>query len=191
MSSAARRSPSTAADRRIVATRLTLRPWEVGDLDALHGLWTDADVRRFLWDGEVISREKAEEVVRAGIDSFERHGFGFWGVRERGREELAGFGGFRFVEPGKDVEILYGIAPRLWGRGYATEAARALLAWAFRETDLLRIFAGGDSPNRASLRVMEKLGMRFEANRVTVAGETPYWVIERGEFLRQPGSRQH
>lgn len=139
-------------------------------------------MRRFLWDGEVISREKAEEVLRAGIDSFGRHGFGFWGVRERDNGDLIGFCGFRFVEPGEDVEILYGIDPRLWGRGYATEAARALLAWAFRETGLTRIFAGADAPNRASFRVMEKLGMRYDGMRPTVAGDAAYWVIERSEF---------
>ena len=147
-------------------------------------------MRRFLWDGDVIPREKAEEVVRAGIDSFERHGFGFWGVREKGREDLVGFAGFRFVEPGGDVEILYGIAPGLWGRGYATEAARALLAWAFRETALTQVLVGADAPNRASLRVMEKLGMRSHGIRTT-AGETVYWSIGREDFPRLgPGSRQ-
>lgn len=136
-------------------------------------------MRRFLWDGEVISREKAEEVVRAGIDSFDRHGFGFWGVREKGRDELIGFCGLRYV--GEDVEILYGITPSLWGRGYATEAARTLLVWAFRETGLTRIFAGADPPNRASARVLEKLGMRPAGTRATPAGETPYWVVESDE----------
>ena len=120
--------------------------------------------------------------MRAGIDSFDRQGFGFWGVRERGREELIGFVGFRFVEPGRDVEILYGIDPALWGRGYATEAARALLDWAFRETRLTRIFAGADAPNRASFRVMEKLRMRYDGLRTTPAGEAAYWVIDREAF---------
>ena len=117
--------------------------------------------------------------MRAGIESFERHGFGFWGIREKTREDLVGFGGFRFVEPTSDVEVLYGIAPARWGRGYATEAAAALLAWAFRETGLPRIFAGADAPNRASLRVLGKVGMRYHGTRTTVAGETPYWVIKR------------
>jgi RimJ/RimL family protein N-acetyltransferase len=130
----------------------------------------------------VISREKAEETVRAGIESFDRHGFGFWGLRERDRKELIGFCGLRTVEPGDDVEILYGIAPPLWGRGYATEAARALLAWAFRETGRTKIFAGADAGNRASLRVMEKIGMRYHGTRRTAAGETPCWVIEREAF---------
>lgn len=127
----------------------------------------------------MISRERAEEVVRAGIESFHSHGFGFWGVRERGRDDLIGFCGLRHLEPTEDVEILYGIDPRLWGRGYATESARALLEWTFRETALPGIFAGADAGNRASFRVMEKLGMRYHGTRRTAAGETPYWAIDR------------
>jgi RimJ/RimL family protein N-acetyltransferase len=140
-------------------------------------------VRRFLWDAREISREEAEEVLRAGVDSFARNGFGFWGVRPTGNEELIGFCGLRFIGDSPDVEILYGIHPRLWGRGFATEAARAVVAWAFRETRLPRIFAGADPPNAASLRVMEKLGMRFDGNRTTAVGPTPFWVIERESFV--------
>jgi RimJ/RimL family protein N-acetyltransferase len=120
--------------------------------------------------------------VRAGVDSFAQHGFGFWGVREKGRDELVGFVGIRLVESGEDVEILYGIVSPLWGRGYATEAALAVLGWAFRETALPRIFAGADAGNRASSRVLEKLGMRYDGTRRTVAGETPYWVVRREDY---------
>jgi RimJ/RimL family protein N-acetyltransferase len=148
-------------------------------------------VRRYLWDGEVISLEKADAVVRSGIGSFEDHGFGFWAVREKGRPDLIGFAGFRFVEPAEDVEILYGIRPALWRRGYATEAAGALLAWAFRETGLPRIFAGADAPNRASFRVIEKLGMRYHGIRPTAASETPYYVIERDEFQGLSAARDN
>jgi RimJ/RimL family protein N-acetyltransferase len=154
-------------------------------LDALHALWIDADVRRYLWDGEVISRERAEATVRAGIESFERNGFGFWGLFEKGSAPLIGFCGLRVIGETSDVELLYGIDPRLWRRGYATEAAHAVLRWAFEFTDLQRIFAGADPPNPASLRVVENLGMRFAGNRATTAGDTPYWVIEREDF---PGS---
>ncbi|HVE66843.1 MAG TPA: GNAT family N-acetyltransferase [Thermoanaerobaculia bacterium] len=161
---------------------MELAPWSLEDLPALHALWIDPDVRRFLWDGEVISRERAAEVVRAGIDSFERHGFGFWAIREKRRKGLIGFCGFRFMEPGAEVEILYGIDPRLWGRGYATEAARGLLEWAFRETGLRQVLAGADAPNRASFRVLKKLGMRYQGTRPTPAGEANYWIIDREAF---------
>lgn len=148
-------------------------------MDALHNLWTDPDVRRWLWDGEVISRERAEETLRAGIESFERDGFGFWGVSEGDGAELIGFCGLRFIGDSRDVEILYGIHPRLWRRGYATEAARAVLKWALEEAGLPRVYAGADAPNAASFRVMEKLGMRFDGIRESAAEPITYWVIEK------------
>jgi [ribosomal protein S5]-alanine N-acetyltransferase len=131
----------------------------------------------------VISRERAEETVQAGIESFERNGFGFWGLLDREKDELIGFCGLRFIGQTPDVEILYAVGPELWRRGYATEAARAVLCWAFEFTDLPRVFAGADAGNTASFRVMEKLGMRFAGNRPTAVGDTPYWVIERDEFF--------
>lgn len=137
----------------------------------------------------MISRQRAEATVRAGIESFERNGFGFWGLLDREKDELIGFCGLRFIGQTPDVEILYAVAPDLWRHGYATEAARAVLRWAFEFTDLPRVFAGADAPNAASLRVMEKLGMRFVGNRSTAAGDTPYWVIEREEFLTRADSR--
>lgn len=104
---------------------------------------------------------------------------------EAGSLELIGFCGLRYIGETRDVELLYGIHPRLWGRGFATEAARAILQWAFRETTLPRVFAGADLPNAASFRVMEKLGMRFSETRMTAAGETPYRVIDRPRSARE------
>ena len=62
----------------ISTARLKLRPVTMHDLDALHRLWADPAVSEFFWDGETISRERAEAAVREGIGEFERHGFGLW-----------------------------------------------------------------------------------------------------------------
>lgn len=148
-------------------------------------------MRRYLWDGESIPRERAAEAVAAGIESFESRGFGFWTVSRREEPELVGFCGLRPIGESADVEVLYGIAPRLWGRGLATEAARAVLDFGFRRAALPRIYAGADPPNRASFRVIEKLGMRFADMRVTAAGETPHWVIEQEEFFAANPARDN
>lgn len=140
-------------------------------------------MRRYLWDDEVISREKAEETLRAGIESFDRGGFGLWSVFPVTGGALLGFCGLRRFGDESEVEVLFGIRPDVWGRGLATEAATAVLTRAFREDGLAKVYAGADASNPASFRVMEKLGMRFAEIRSTPAGETPYWVIEREEFL--------
>ena len=98
------------ASRYLIRTaRLTLRPASVEDLDVLHRIWTDPEVREFFWDGEVIPREKAEAAVREGVEDFAKHGFGLWVAEEDGA--VIGFCGLRHLDYAPGVEILYGLAP--------------------------------------------------------------------------------
>ena len=108
--------------------RLRLRPCREEDLPALHALWTEPEVRRYLWDGEVIPSERAMEILAKSEESFRTHGFGLWSAFVAGEPDLAGFAGLRVVGGTEEVEILYGLHPRLWGLGLATEAADALIA---------------------------------------------------------------
>ncbi len=74
----------------IETARLRLRPFSLNDVDALHRLWTEPEVRRYLWDGEVIPRERVESLINTSIISFEDHGFGLWAVLRREEESLIG-----------------------------------------------------------------------------------------------------
>jgi ribosomal-protein-alanine N-acetyltransferase len=171
-------TPSPGKPIRIETARLIIRPFGSDDVDQMHSLWTDPDVRRFLWDDVKITREQAEEVVTQSIEMFESRGIGFWVVcllepdnGEQGGtqgsaaisspEPAIGFCGLRpFGEP-PEIEILYGLRPEYWGRGLATEAAHAILDYGFKALGLARIYAGADPPNAASFRVMERIGMKF------------------------------
>jgi ribosomal-protein-alanine N-acetyltransferase len=171
---------------RIETSRLLMRPFEMNDVDDLHRIWIDPGVRKFLWDDQIIPRETAIEVIEGSIDNFAKHGFGFWVIRFKNDPALVGFGGLRcFVEDGSEesnIELLYGVAFEHWGRGVATEAARAFLRYGFEEIGLKRIYAGADPPNAASFRVIEKLGMRF-ARRTAVNGlEAIYYVMDREDY---------
>ena len=112
--------------------RLRLRPCREEDLPALHALWTEPEVRRYLWDGEVIPRERAMEILAKSEESFRSRGFGLWSAFVAGDPDLAGFAGLRVVGGTEEVEILYGLHPRVWGLGLATEAADALIAQRLR-----------------------------------------------------------
>lgn len=141
--------------------RLTLRPFATDDVDSLHELWTDPDVRRYLWDDVTISREKARDTVHDAIASAESGGLGLWVVLESGSDAPAGFCGLIQREGEEHPELMYGLAPRCWHRGFATEASRAVLDYAFEVLACERVRAATDPPNVASVRVMERLGMRF------------------------------
>ena len=163
----------------IETRRLRLRPFAAADLGELHRHWTRPPVRKHLWDDCVITREQAAEVVAASVESFRRHGFGFWCVREKGSGAFAGYCGFDFLEGTGEVEIGYGIEPDLWGRGLATEAGRACLRYGFEEMEFPRVIGLADFENAASARVLEKLGMTFERRAPHRGRDTLFYSLAR------------
>jgi ribosomal-protein-alanine N-acetyltransferase len=161
---------------------LRLRPFKADDVDEIHRLWTNPGVRKFLWDDKVISREQAEEAVQESLALYENHGHGLWAVSLRAVTEMIGFCGYWFFHDPPELQLLYGLAPAYWGKGLATEAARAMIHYGFDSLAFDRIIASADAPNAASLRVMEKVGMTFE-KRVDQNGlDTVYYSIRREQW---------
>jgi len=172
----------------IETARLRLRPFTRDDIHDIHRLWIDPDVRKYLWDDEVISRERAASIIEQSIDHFKNTGLGLWAVMPRTDNTLIGFCGYWFFHDPPELQLLYGIAPARWGRGLATEAARAMIGYGFQQHGFDRIVASADEPNRASLKVMEKAGMRFEKQINHNGMETAYYIILREDF--QPGNSE-
>ena len=141
--------------------RLRLRPLEPADRAALHRLWTDPDVRRFLWDDRVIALAEVDSVLAASAATFAAEGFGHFALREEEAGPLLGTCGLHRYAPGAEPELLYSLAREQWGRGLATEAARAVVDDAFGRLAFARVVARADVPNRESQRVMQRLGMAY------------------------------
>lgn len=174
-------------DHEIETARLWLRPLAPEDLDAIHHVWTEPGVRRYLWDGKAISREKAASVLARNAGYFEERGVGLWAVLRGEREELIGFCGFWPFGDASRFELAYGLAPSHWGAGLATEMARAAIRYGFEEAGFERITASADTPNMASLRVMQKAGMRYEKREVRDGQDTTYYSISREDFRAATG----
>ncbi len=168
--------------QRITTERLTMRPYRDEDLEPLWRLWTDPDVRRFLWDDRVIERAEAEEAMRDSMALTAAHGFGHWAVTLRDDRALIGFCGLRFLDAPPDVELLYGLAPAYWGRGLATEAARAWLQRGFDTHGCARIWALTDFGNVRSEQVMQRLGMQFDTRLEHHGLDTIRYVLSRDAF---------
>jgi ribosomal-protein-alanine N-acetyltransferase len=164
----------------IETERLRLRPLRAADRNDLHHLFTDPDVRRYLWDDQVLPIEQTWAVVSESLRRFGTDGSGLWAVSRSGRSPVAGFGGYWPFPAG--LEILFGLAPVHWGRGLATELVRTLLRYGFEELGLDRVDGSSDAPNVASLRVMQKAGMH-EVERSEKGGrETVRYSLSREEF---------
>ena len=170
----------------LATQRLTLRPATLADLPDLHALFNDARVRRWLFDDRVVTESAAREIIEASTASFAGRSFGQWIVSETGAPALLGCAGL-FSADGVEIEILYAVHPAHWGRGLATEAARAVLDHGFRTLALPRIAARADTPNAESIRLMERLGMRFEEERPIAGRPTVHYALTREEWLRARG----
>jgi len=174
--------------KTILTPRLTLRPFTLDDVDEVHALWTDPDVRRYLWDNVVIPRERAEEMIRNIIAGFERNGRGMWLIYESDADRPCGFSGFLPRKEPDRAELIYGLAPSVWGRGYATESARAVVEYGFGTLNLAKIGAAADVPNAASVRVLERLGMRFVRREMVHGVDLLFYEIEN--TIRAAGSTE-
>jgi RimJ/RimL family protein N-acetyltransferase len=150
--------------------RLALRPVRPDDLAAVHRLWSEPSVRRFLFDDRALGEGEVHDFLARSEESFRASGYGLWLGFEAGQPAIAAFAALLAPqEPSAPPALVYGVRPDAAGRGLATEAARAVLAHAFGPLGLVRVTADVDEPNAASVRVLEKLGMVRVGRRV-VAG---------------------
>jgi [ribosomal protein S5]-alanine N-acetyltransferase len=140
--------------------RLVIRPLREDDAAALHEVWSDPETMRFIPAEPAASVDETLGRVRRHVDRHQASGLALWAVEERETAEVVGVCGLFPVEgTGPEVEVAYHIARRHWGRGIATEAARACVA-AGLAAGLPQILAFAYPGNVASIRVMEKIGMR-------------------------------
>lgn len=140
--------------------RLRIRSFEERDVDGFAALIADAEVMRDIGDGSVQSRGEAEDYVRACMEREAAGGPSRYVVEHRDNGAFLGMCGFRPEEHGTDFG--WRLSRATWGRGYATEAARAVLDYGLRSLGIADLYAHAFADNRASLRVIEKLGFRFD-----------------------------
>ena len=145
---------------RIETDRLVLRRWSLADADDVLAYAADPEWSRFLPVPRPYERRHAEEAV-AGWVLEEWSTNPDWAIEIDGR--ASGGITLRIDHQHRRGELGYALARRHWGNGFMTEAARAVIDAAFTcLPDLARVQASANSKNRASIRVMERLGMTYE-----------------------------
>lgn len=182
MEPGARPPPAMTDTQRISSERLVLRRWRASDREAFAALNTEPRVLEFL--PGALSRAESDALITRIEAHIDEHGFGFWAAEIPGVAACAGFVGL--AVPRFDahftpcVEIGWRLAPEVWGKGYATEGARAVLDFAFDELGLEEVVSYTAPLNSASRRVMEKLGMTHDP-----AQDFDHPLLPAGDPLRR------
>lgn len=162
--------------------RLTLRPLAAGDAEALAAINADPQVMRYIGNGEPLAPAATEERVARAAAHWAEHGWGVFAVVESATGAFAGWAALAtpafLPEILPATEVGWRIGRDRWGRGYAPEAARAVIGFAFGELGLDRVVSCIHSENAASIRVAEKLGMSLERETVVPGHGVPCRVYE-------------
>jgi RimJ/RimL family protein N-acetyltransferase len=147
----------------IETERLSLCELTADDAPFILELLNDSSFLRFIGDKGVRTLEDAREYIRKGpVDSYQRHGFGLYLVKLRDGEVPIGICGLVKRETLEDVDIGFAFLPRFWSQGYALESASAVMTYGRRVIGLNRIVAITDPDNESSIRLLGKLGLRFD-----------------------------
>ena len=191
----------TAPDWPLRTERLLLRPFEAGDLEALHEIHSDEAVVRWLYN-DARSLAETRELLERKIAGSSLPAEGAWlsaAVARRDTGALVGDVSLLWAsETHRQGELGFIVHPRHQRQGYATEASRPILAFAFEQLGLHRVVGRLEPRNAGSARVLEKLGMRREAQLVEnewVKGEWQselvYAVLAREWRAASAGADRH
>jgi RimJ/RimL family protein N-acetyltransferase len=152
----------------IETERLSLRPFREADVVALFELLQDPDVFRFVGDRREPTLQETWRAVAGWLGHWAMRGYGQWAIEERSSGRFIGRAGIINPVDWPGPEVGYLLSRPYWGRGYATEAARAAMDWGFEQFVFPDLISLIDPDNAASIAVATRLG---EALR----GETELW----------------
>lgn len=163
--------------KTIETDRLLLREYVEDDAVAFFQLNSDPEVMRFVPDSSFNSIEEARQVLVARpIADYQKYGFGRYACILKTTGENIGFAGLKYLEEFGEVEVAYRLMRAHWGRGLATEAAIASVRFGFHELAQDHIIGLVMPENIASVKVLEKVGLRF-------SGMVRHWEIDLAKYV--------
>jgi RimJ/RimL family protein N-acetyltransferase len=168
--------------------RLRLRSFRKGDIEGYAAMNADPEVLRYLagagaepWD-----RGRSWRHMAFLLGHWQLGDAGMWAVEHRETGDFIGMVGFAAPDGWPGFELAWTLARRWWGHGYATEAARAALAYAFTVLEKAHVISLIHPQNRASIRVAERLGERLQDHIQHFGREMLCYGIDRETYLTRP-----
>ncbi|MBF9018265.1 MULTISPECIES: GNAT family N-acetyltransferase [unclassified Oceanispirochaeta] len=167
-------------DIPIVETeRLRLRGFVLSDFEELVKLNMNQDFVNFFGTGEVISRYESWNVLSMMVGHWQLREFGLWLVEDKISNTFIGRVGCWQPEGWPGVEVAWGISPSYWGKGYAPEAARASIEWAFSNISTNKLISVIHPENKASKRVAIKIGEKHTSTEIVNGKKSDIYTITR------------
>ena len=165
----------------ISTERLILGPWEFKDWRAFEPIATDPEVMRYITRGIPWTEAQIQAWVAKQVDLYRDRGFCRWKITDASSGEMLGFCGPGMWRDQPDPEIGWWLKRSHWGRGLATEAARAALRDAFEHRGIQRLISVATPENVASIAIMKKLGLAFDAELESQGQTLVRYAIARGQ----------
>lgn len=163
-------------------SRLVLRMPTRSDVDHIFQLGNNPEVMRYITYGRTQTFSEARADLRRRIRQ-SKNGFGYWVTEEQGTGHFVGWMALKPLDDTRDIEIGYRFLEEHWNKGYATEAGRRMLRYAFAEKELNRVVSVALADNLASTRVMEKIGLQYDHTGRYYDTECVFYVIDRQTWL--------
>jgi ribosomal-protein-alanine N-acetyltransferase len=145
----------------IKTQRLSMVPLRPADAAVLHCIYQEEGMLRYFPNPNPPPLEKVQRFVAGQQEHWDQFGYGNWGVIPEEESEIVGWAGLQYLPELGETEVGFLLSRRCWGKGYATEAARASLKFGFDNFDLEHVIALVHPENAASLRVIEKCGLNY------------------------------
>jgi RimJ/RimL family protein N-acetyltransferase len=166
------------AEVQLETDRLIMRMWRTDDFEPYLELCSDLEVMRFL-GGKALDRYECWKHMGFMVGHWHLLGFGPWAVEEKATGSFVGRVGFLHPEGWPGFELGWTLSRKFWGRGYASEAARRALQYAFEELDKDHVISLIDPLNTNSIKVAERLGEKVEGKTQLFDHEVLVYGIDR------------
>jgi RimJ/RimL family protein N-acetyltransferase len=141
--------------------RLYLRELNVDDATSFYHLNLNKEVMKYTGDVPFETIEKSKEFLE-NYDHYKKYGFGRWAVISKENEEFLGWCGLKFTEELNEYDIGFRFFKNQWNKGYATESAKACIDYGINKLKLPKILGRAMKENKASIKVLEKIGLEYE-----------------------------
>ncbi len=141
--------------------RLIIREHVLSDAPFFFTLNSNYNVVKYTGDSSFKTIEEAEKIVQYVMNQYKENGYGRWLVTEKETGNPIGWCGLKFHTDTKETDIGYRLLESAWGKGYATESAKACIDYGFKHFNLNRIIGDAMKENKASINVFKKLGMTY------------------------------